>query len=225
MTYYTVPYAIKDWLFDESRKAGDKTVIEETSTHSYYVVAFNKRSRNEAITADLRVIMVEDGDANAIYEEWKNGDKSEDSFATLADKYTADKTVEGGLYEKVGKTTMQDEALVDWIFDASRKAGDTTVIEVEENLTYILYYVGQNDPEWKNSISNTLTTEAMNTYLEEVEGTVTIEDPNNHLKYIKIREKEEADAAAASAEAEAAAATEESASDNAEDSVAEESAE
>ena len=211
MTYYTVPYAIRDWLFDESRKAGDKTVIEETSSNSYYVVAFNKRSRDESITADLRVVMVDDGDANAIYEEWQGGDQSEDSFAALADKYSADKTVEGGLYEKVGKTTMQDQVLVDWIFDSKRKAGDTTVIEVEENLTYILYYVGQNDPEWKNNISNTLSTEAMTEYLDTISETVTIEDPNNHLKYIKKREKAAAAEAAASAEAEASAAAEESA--------------
>ena len=210
MTYYNVAYAIRDWLFDDSRKAGDKTVIESESDNRCYVLSFVKRFRDESASADLRVIMVQDGTADSIYEEWKNGEATEESFAALSDKYTVDTSAEGGLYEKLNKSAMQNDELIDWVYDSKRKKGDTTVIEVEEDLTYIIYYIGQNDPEWKNSIYSELSTETMTAYLEEIGETVTVEDPHNNLKYIKIREKEEADAAASEA-AEAAAAEAESA--------------
>ena len=35
--------AISDWLFDSERKAGDKTVIEDSDNNQYYVVYFINR--------------------------------------------------------------------------------------------------------------------------------------------------------------------------------------
>ncbi len=49
---------VADWLFDSSRKAGDKTVIENTTTNEYNVVLFQKRYRDENRTVDVRHILI-----------------------------------------------------------------------------------------------------------------------------------------------------------------------
>lgn len=198
----TMTTMIGDWLFDASRKAGDTTVLEDTNAKKYYVLAFEKRYRDETPSADVRVVMLEDTDPQPIYDEWKNGAATEESFAELCDKYSADTAADGGFYEQITKTGMQD-VLSDWLFDEKRAKGDTEIIKLTDAYTYIVYYVGPNKPEWEININNILTGEAMEEYLEEISKDYTVEDPKGNLDYIEIREKEAADAAAA-AESESA---------------------
>lgn len=186
---------IGDWLFDASRKAGDTTVLEDTDANKYYALVFEKRYRDETPSADVRVVMLEDEDPQPIYDEWKNGAATEESFAELCEKYSADTAAEGGFYEKITKTGMQ-ENLADWLFDEKRVKGDTEIIEITDTFNYILYYVAPNKPEWEISITNILTSEAMEEYLEEISKDYTVEDPKGNLEYIEIRAKEAADAEA-----------------------------
>ena len=202
----TMTTMIGDWLFNASRKAGDTTVLEDTTGNKYYVLAFEKRYRDETPSADVRVVMLEDTDAQPIYDEWKNGEATEESFAELCDKYSADTTAEGGFYEQITKTGMQDN-LSDWLFDEKRVKGDTEIIEITDAYTYIVYYVAPNKPEWEININDILTSEAMEEYLEEISKDYTVEDPKGNLDYIEIRAKEAADAEAAEATAESEAAT------------------
>lgn len=193
---------IRDWLFDSSRKAGDTTVLEDTTGNKYYVLAFEKRYLDETPSADLRVVMLEnegEKDAQSILDEWKSGDATEESFAALCDEYSIDTSAEGGFYEEITKTGMQ-ENLAGWIFDEERAAGDTEIIQIDDTYTYVVYYVGTNSPEWKLEIKNTLTSQNMSAYIEEISADCEVKDPKGNLKYIEIRAQEEA-AAQASAEA------------------------
>lgn len=45
----SVHYQIKSWLFDDSRKPGDTTVIEEPYEHEYYVVGFKSRYLSDEV--------------------------------------------------------------------------------------------------------------------------------------------------------------------------------
>ena len=47
-TYSGTPSAISDWLYEEGRKEGDLSVIEDTSGSRYYVVEFIQRYYDEA---------------------------------------------------------------------------------------------------------------------------------------------------------------------------------
>ncbi|MDE6168865.1 MAG: hypothetical protein K2G28_10460, partial [Acetatifactor sp.] len=47
--------ALRDWLFDPARKEGDTTVIENTASNLYYVVAFDRRDLVQEPSADVRV--------------------------------------------------------------------------------------------------------------------------------------------------------------------------
>lgn len=213
----SVNYMISDWLFDDARKAGDTTVITNDNSHCYYVVAFEKRYLDETPSADVRVIIpTEDKNGEEILEEWKNGAATEDSFAELCKKYTQDTSAveNGGLFEQVTKTGMTEE-LSSWIFDSSRQAGDTVAITASDT-TYVLYYIGQDQPEWKINIKNTLVSDTMSQHMQDITADVTVEDPKGKLNYLKVQAEESAAAETATAETqeiteEQTAATEETA--------------
>ena len=189
----SVNYLISDWLFDDARKAGDTTVITNDNSHCYYAVAFEKRYLDETPSADVRVIIpTEDKTGEEILEEWKNGAATEDSFAELCKKYTQDTSAveNGGLFEQVTKTGMTEE-LSNWIFDTSRQAGDTVAITVSDT-TYVLYYIGQDQPEWKINIKNTLVSDTMSQHMQDITADVTVEDPKGKLNYLKVQAEESA---------------------------------
>ena len=194
----SVNYLISDWLFDDARKAGDTTVITNDNSHCYYVVAFEKRYLDETPSADVRVIIpTEDKTGEEILEEWKNGAATEDSFAELCKKYTQDTSAveNGGL-------------LSNWIFDSSRQAGDTVAITVSDT-TYVLYYIGQDQPEWKINIKNTLVSDTMSQHMQDITADITVEDPKGKLNYLKVQAEESAAAETETATAETQEITEE----------------
>ena len=206
----SVNYLISDWLFDDARKAGDTTVITNDNSHCYYAVAFEKRYLDETPSADVRVIIpTEDKTGEEILEEWKNGAATEDSFAELCKKYTQDTSAveNGGLFEQVTKTGMTEE-LSNWIFDSSRQAGDTVAITVSDS-TYVLYYIGQDQPEWKINIKNTLVSDTMSQHMQDITADVTVEDPKGKLNYLKVQAEESAAAETETATAETQEITEE----------------
>ena len=197
----SVNYLISDWLCDDARKAGDTTVITNDNSHCYYAVAFEKRYLDETPSADVRVIIpTEDKTGEEILEEWKNGAATEDSFAELCKKYTQDTSAveNGGLFEQVTKTGMTEE-LSNWIFDTSRQAGDTVAITVSDT-TYVLYYIGQDQPEWKINIKNTLVSDTMSQHMQDISADVTVEDPKGKLNYLKVQAEESAADETAAAE-------------------------
>lgn len=211
---------VSDWLFDDSRKAGDTTVIENTTSNCYYVVAFDKRYLDETPSVNARVIMTqaaadtEDGaddtkqvDAQAILDEWKAGEATEDSFIELCKKYSQDTytSENGGLYEGITKSGVE-ESIAEWLFAEDRVQGDTTAITLEGGVNYVMYYLGQGDPQWKLSVRSTLLSDTMDAYLEEIKEPLEVEDPKGNLNYLKVE-------AAASAAAESSENTEGTESD------------
>ncbi len=192
---------LQDWLFDSTRKQGDATVIENTTSHLYYVVEFESRYLDQTPTADARIIVLgadSEVTADAVMEEWQNGPATEESFAELADKYGS--SVEGGLYEGLTAGGLTDE-LAAWVLDSSRTGGETVVITgAEETHTdadgsththataYVAYYVGTNDPAWSLDIEGILLTERMNTYMEEISQGYELTNHKGNLNYVKVQE-------------------------------------
>lgn len=196
--------AIRDWLFDNARKAGDTAVIEDSTYNCYYVVAFEKRYLDETPSADVRILITDTKDGQELLDEWKSGDATEESFGELCRQYSMDESSaeNGGLYEAMLGTGM-DENMAAWLYDTARKAGDTTFITNESGYTYVMYYVGANEPEWKLSIKNTLLSQIMSDYLEEISAEIEVEDTKGKLNYLKVlaQEAEAAQSETTSAEA------------------------
>ena len=157
----SVPAA--DWMLDASRKSGDVTVYPDAS--GCYVVVFLSRDDNHYKTANVRHILVKaeaDADGNytdeakaaaktraeEILAEFESGDKTEDSFAALANEYSEDtgSNTNGGLYENVGKGQMVEE--FDAFCFAGHKPGDTGIVYGESGSYagyHVMYYVGEGD--------------------------------------------------------------------------------
>lgn len=157
----SVPAA--DWMLDESRKAGDVTVYPDAS--GCYVVVFLSRDDNHYNTVNVRHILVmaeadEEGNytdeakeaakarAEEILAEYESGDKTEESFAALANAYSEDtgSNTNGGLYENVAKGQMVQE-FNDFCF-AEHKPGDTGIVYGESTSYagyHVMYYVGEGD--------------------------------------------------------------------------------
>ncbi len=51
--YSNISAVMSEWLYDEGRKAGDITVLEDETYHQYYVVEFVKRYYDEADNANI----------------------------------------------------------------------------------------------------------------------------------------------------------------------------
>lgn len=197
---------IRDWLFDSSRKAGDTTIITNESANSYYVLAFEQRYLDQTASADVRVILItetEELTGQGILDEWTGGAATEESFIELVEKYTEDtaNTAEtGGLFEAIVPAGM-DEALGAWLFDETRTAGDTAAVTASDGYTYVMYYVGPNEPEWKLTIRSSLLSQTMTEYMEGIMEGIEVEDGKGNLNYLKVQAAEESLAASESTDA------------------------
>lgn len=193
--YSNVMYVLREWLFSEERKAGDTTVIENAIYNRYYVLAFERRYRNEAMSANVRVAMTNQGNGQEILDEWKSGEATEASFAELCDKYNdPDITAaEGGLFEELLVSSISDD-IKEWIADSSRVSGDTTVITPEgDTYAYVLYYVAPGRAEWIVSIENTLRSNKASEYIEGLIEGISVEDKKGNLNYLKVYAQREAE--------------------------------
>lgn len=185
---------LQDWLFEDGRQAGDSTIIENDNSHLYYVAEFVDRYLDQTPTVDARIIIVGTDSAvgaDAMLEEWKGGAATEDSFADLADKYGS--SAEGGMYEGLVPGSMAD-ALAEWLFDSARVGGETTVVPGGEGeSSYVVYYIGTNEPEWYLDIEATLLSERLEAYLQEIGEGYDVTDAKGNLNYLKIQEEAAAD--------------------------------
>lgn len=194
----SVTSLLRDWLFDETRKSGDTTVIEDSTNHRYYAVEFVDRYLDQTPSANLRIIMADSGNGQAALDAWQAGDATEESFAALVEQYTSSgySYPEGGLYEGMTSSDVPEE-MADWISDSSRKTGDAAVITSEDaGIDFVVYYVGAGDPSWKLSISSILLSETMTEYMAQIIEGMEVEDPHNNLYYLKVQAQEEVQAQA-----------------------------
>ena len=186
----------KQWLTDASRKAGDITVVESSSGTGYYVVVFVSHSDNNYNLAQVRHILIKAAaDANGEYtEEAKNtakamaesildefnaGDKSEESFAALAEKYSEDagSNTNGGLYDSIYKGQTVPE--FDSFCFAPHKHGDVAIV-YNESASYtgyhIIYYVGEGQNYRDYIAENDLRNAAVSDWLTaQTDAAVTSE--------------------------------------------------
>ncbi len=83
--------------------------------------------------------------AEELYEQWKSGEATEESFSELAYNNSSDtgSYSKGGLYEDVypGEMVAEFDA---WCFDPARQPGDTAVVETDYGY-HIMYFVGYGE--------------------------------------------------------------------------------
>lgn len=86
-----------------------------------------------------------EAEAQSILEEWQSGDATEESFAELANTYSADpgSNTTGGLYDNVYPGEMVD-TFNDWCFDTGREIGDVDIVQTSYGY-HIMYFMGYTD--------------------------------------------------------------------------------
>lgn len=181
-----------EWMLDSARKAGDITV-HEVEDDGYYVIVFVSRDYNEYKLVSARHILVKTAaDENGVYtdeakaearakaekilEEYKAGDRTEESFAALAEKYSEDdgSNTNGGLYENIVKGQMVEE-FNDFCF-APHKPGDTGIVYGETtgySGYHVMYFVGEGETYCDYIAENDLRNADLESWLEELTSRYT----------------------------------------------------
>lgn len=179
---------LAEWLLSKDRVAGDRAVVDDNDNSTIYAVKFLNRYRDESPTVDIRAVITtsEDVTADAMLQEWEAGEKTEDSFVELVKKYTEDTNVSEGLYQGVTKYGMEIEELSKWMFDASRKEGDTTAVTSEDGYKYVVYFKNTNDPDYKFAIKEAVLNERMTAYVDDLMADVEVSDPYGNIKYLQL---------------------------------------
>ena len=207
--YGNITAVVSEWLSDDARVEGDKVYLANTSgetVNGYYIVYFHSVNDNAFPMKNVRHILIsfeggttgEDGtvtytvdekdtakkEAEALLDQWKNGDATEEGFATLAKENSTDPgSIEnGGLYEDIYPGQMVP-AFDAWCFDDSRKTGDTGIVETEYGY-HVMYFVGNSDITYRDyQITNDLTSRDLSSWYSELQNSVTVVDGDT--KYMK----------------------------------------
>lgn len=181
---------VAEWIFAADRKAGDCEIIENAAGTGYYVTYMVKEQyRDEYITRDARHILIsvaEDAEEEVfdeaktkieeIYQEWKDGDADEDSFAKLAETYSNDTSKSnGGLLYDLKDGEMVAE-VNEWIFDENREYGDMEIIKSSFGY-HLMFYVEEDDtPYWQREIDSTMRDEEYTAWYEELVKDYEVEE-------------------------------------------------
>ena len=109
--------------------------------------------------------------AQALLEQWKNGEATENSFAELAKAHSEDpgSAAEGGLYPQLTAATNFVEEFKAWYLDETRMVGDTGLVKSFHGY-HIMYFSGKEETEdetWSTSVSNMMVKERSAQFIEE----------------------------------------------------------
>ena len=108
-----------------------------------------------------------EAEAQAILDQWLAGDKTEDSFALLANEKSEDpgSNTNGGLYENVYLGQMV-EPFETWCFEESRQYGDYGLVKTSYGY-HVMFYVG-SEPMWKTYAESGWINEKTGDFLDAV---------------------------------------------------------
>ena len=133
-------------MFVEEANAADEDFVDYDMVSVRHILIMVEADENGEYTDEAKAAAK--AKAEEILAEYESGDKTEESFAQLAETYSDDtgSNTNGGLYENVYRGEMVTE-FNDWCFDSSRKAGDTGIVYNEGSYVgyHVMYYSGIGD--------------------------------------------------------------------------------
>ena len=200
-----------DWLSASDRIAGDIKSFPSKTTDAegnevitgYYVLMFQSRNDDMEPLANVRHILIsfeggttdENGNttysdeekatakskADALLQQWKDGEATEESFIALVKDNTGDtaSAETGGLYEDIYNKANYETAFLNWSVNPDRVAGDTGVVETSYGY-HIMYYVGDDELTNRDyQITQKLISDDMKVWEDSVLGAVTATKGND----------------------------------------------
>ena len=188
--------ALQDTLL--SMEADDVELVENGES-GFYVVTLHSNVLVETPTRDVRHILIkaetttdESGNTvaptaeawaaaqqkiEAIQAEYEAGNRTEDSFAALANEKSDDGDgTTGGLYSDIDVNSRYVPEFLDWIFADGRKVGDTGIVQHDAGDTatggywgyHFIYLAAEHEPTWKITVRDTLTGEELRAWVDEL---------------------------------------------------------
>lgn len=190
-------------VFPSTSTTTDADGNEKEVVNGYYVLMFLSRNDNLEHLANVRHILFkfeggttdDDGnttysdeekaaakeEAEALLQQWKDGEATEESFIALVADNTDDtaSAETGGLYEDIHKESDYVENFLNWAIDSSRKAGDTGIVESDYGY-HVMYYVGDDELTYRDyMITNDMTEEDVTAWYEGILETITVVEGNS----------------------------------------------
>ena len=182
---------LADWLFDSARKTGDTLVYEDEVNGGFIPVMFIERVSADYEPVDVRHILImpekgEDGTASDeawaaaeakakdVLEEFLAGDKTEETFAALAQEKSEDggSNSNGGLYSGVVKGQMV-APFEEWCFAEGRQPGDTDIVKTSFGY-HVMYFSGRGENNIYSSLKGTLINEKFDAWLDSLSENIEV---------------------------------------------------
>lgn len=118
--------------------------------------------------------------AEEILAEFEAGDKTEESFAALAEQYSEDdgSNTNGGLYENVLAGQMVTE-FNDFCFAEGRQAGDTGIVYGDNGYYcgyHVMYFSGEGDPATNETGRSEIASVKMSDWLQGLADGVEVKE-------------------------------------------------
>jgi len=203
ISYSSLNEEIANWVYDSARVEGDKVVIEANNgfnviyfkscgldryntvdiRHIFVAAETVEHEHDEDgnhVDTEEYTAAVEEAKkaantkANDIYNEWKSGDATAESFGALAVTYSDDTSASvNGTLTNVYKDYFTIDAINEWIFDSSRAAGDCTVIDSDYG-SHLIYFENTAEPYWELNVKNILVSDAYSEYINGLKEAATI---------------------------------------------------
>lgn len=226
------------WLFSDDTKIGDSKVFVDTDNSFAYVLlktSDEKLMEDEVFSVRHILIQAQSSDsssteitdddiktakstADKVLKMYNSGDKTEVSFALLAEDYSSDTSTTssgqnglfGGLYEgfKAGSST---DSFDKWVTDKSRKAGDVGEVYVNDYYTgyHLIYYKGKM-PEWKYVCQSAIIQDKQSSIIDDSMKSKTLVKYDRIMKKTKVAEPDKSSTDSSSSSSETTTAASES---------------
>ena len=221
LTYYTAVNYYKNVLYGESANA-----LTDAEVEAYYdenAQSYIDQGVTKVNNVSVRHILIqpegeqdEEGNysdeawtaaeqkANEVLQEWEAGDKTEERFGELAQKYSADgSATSGGLYENVYPGQMVTE-FNDWCFADGRGAGDYGLVKTEYGYHIIYFCAASEQVYWYETAKADLQRERASQLEQDAMDEFDFSEDLTQAAIFDVLAESRAQNAAAQAEAEAA---------------------
>lgn len=164
----------------------DKRLPEVRTASVRHILVRTSTAAEDATDEEKAAVEAENTEAetkiNAIYDEWKSGDMSEESFAELAYANSADigSVQTGGLIEDFAEGTMVTE-FNDWVFDPARKLGDTEIVKTTYGY-HLIYFIDFGESEWRVTCRGNIESEHYQEFITELQAKYPVETKNYGIR-------------------------------------------
>lgn len=180
-------YTVAEWLLDDSRQAGDATVVESydetTNQKSLIALYFLGARRNDRPTYRFQEILlmpeaVQPGDTAQYWGKKQVEEISAltdgEEFGVMAAMFSSLNSGEQLGIRTAGAEELSGQPYAQWLEDESRTAGEVGTFETDYGV-YLVRYIGPGEVYWESNAVNDLISQKEDQWQEDAGAAVTVD--------------------------------------------------